>query len=137
VSIRVNPPANATGTQLRTTSWVEFGAGPVQREAIFSTKPCDFTNASALKNSLGAVFKSLDQNRFSFVYKIGSAGTTSAGLTAGGSYYINVRNKNSAGQDTCGYGDCGCAARSRTDRSFRHNDRPLRAGRFFFGVRTR
>jgi len=45
--------------------------------------------------------KSLDQIRFSFLYKVGAAGSSNAGLVAGQSYYINVRNKTSAGVDTC------------------------------------
>jgi len=101
LSVRFTVPATGASTSLKTTSWVEFGDGPTVREAVFSTKACDFTGANALKTSFGAAMKSLDQIRFSFLYKVGAAGSSNAGLVAGQSYYINVRNKTSAGVDTC------------------------------------
>jgi hypothetical protein len=106
LSVRFTVPATGASTSLKTTSWVEFGAGAVVREAVFSTKACDFSSANALKSSFGAAFRSVDNIRFSFLYKVGAAGSSNAGLVAGQSYYINVRNKTSAGADTCGYGDC-------------------------------
>jgi hypothetical protein len=105
LSIRVAVPANATGTSIRTSSWVEFQSGIVMREASFSTKACDFSAQYALKSLYGAAFKTFTQ-RPSFQYSIGPATGTSAGLVAGGVYYINIRNNYSDGSPSCGIGDC-------------------------------
>ena len=76
LSVRFTVPATGASTSLKTTSWVEFGAGAVVREAVFSTKACDFSTANALKSQFGAAFRSVDNIRFSFLYKVGSAGSS-------------------------------------------------------------
>ena len=77
------------------------------RYAVFSNKPCDFTPANALKNSMGSAFTSKDTVGFSFIYRIGPPGATSAGLTPGQTYWINVKNTYGDGvSPTCGGADC-------------------------------
>ena len=55
---------------------------------------------------MGAAFRSVDTIRFSFGYRIGNAGMSAAGLSAGGVYYINFRNLTGAGAQTCPIDDC-------------------------------
>lgn len=106
IVIEIKVPATATGTAVRTSAWVEYQSGPVVREAAFSTKPCDFTAAAAMKNYYGAPLISKDQIRFSFGYRIGQPGQYSTGLEAGKTYYINVRNRMPSGAVSCPIADC-------------------------------
>lgn len=106
VSVRLVPPANYTSTTIKTSSWAEYGAGPTVREAVFSSQPCDFSTANALKTSLGVAQRQVDVIGFYFKYKAGNTTTSAIGLVPGQSYYINIRNYNSAGQPTCTVGDC-------------------------------
>ncbi|HET9340505.1 MAG TPA: hypothetical protein VFQ55_16015, partial [Casimicrobiaceae bacterium] len=50
--------------------------------------------------------RSVDSNGFASKYKSGNSTTGAVGLTAGVSYYINVRNYYSTGQPSCSTGDC-------------------------------
>ncbi|HEY8242755.1 MAG TPA: hypothetical protein VII68_04790 [Casimicrobiaceae bacterium] len=104
VSVRLVAPSTMSGT--KTSSWAEFGSAPTTREAVLSTVPCDFTNTNALKNGYNQYGHKYDVIGFNFQYKLGSASAFTYGLTAGTSYYINIRNKNSAGVDTCTISDC-------------------------------
>lgn len=101
MSIRVAPPVGWASTSSKTTSWVEYVDGPVVRHAVFSTVPCDFSTANALRTGSGAAMVSKDQIRFSFVYRNGAAGTSSVGLTPGKVYFINVRNTFGDGTPSC------------------------------------
>ena len=105
MSIHVQPPGNFTGLTTRTSSWGEYAGPPTVREAVFSNVPCDFSNANALKTSLGVVQRSVDAIGFAFKYRAGNSSTSAVGLVAGQSYYINVRNYYSTGQPSC-TGDC-------------------------------
>lgn len=104
VSVRLVPPSTMSGT--KSSSWSEFGSGPTVREAVLSTVPCDFTNANALKNGFNQFGHKFDVVSFSFDYRLGTPSGFTYGVTAGQSYYINIRNKNSAGVDTCTISDC-------------------------------
>ena len=104
--VRIAVPLTATGTSLRTTSWVEYAAGPVVREAVLSTKPCDFTTASAVKNAGGSALRSTEWPRFSFNYRLGAAGMSAAGFQPGQVYYLNVRNRDPQGNPTCSIDNC-------------------------------
>jgi hypothetical protein len=103
VSIRLVPPATMSGTI--TSSWGEYGAAPALREAVLSTSPCSFDNATVLKNGYGQT-QHFFVNGPSFKYRLGSAGGFAAGVTAGTSYYINIRNRDAAGNLTCTISDC-------------------------------
>lgn len=94
MSIRVAPPASWSSTSVKTSSWVEFIDGQNVREAVFSTVPCDFGNANALRNGMGQVQSTVGQGRidFSFKYKSGTAAQFAVGLAPGKVYFINVRN---------------------------------------------
>lgn len=99
VVIEVKVPANFSGT--KTSSWSEFQSGPITREATLSTKPCDFSNASALKNGLGQAAHKIDVISFKFDYRNGTATGFTYGVTPGTTYYINIRNRDGAGNVTC------------------------------------
>jgi len=104
VSVRLVPPATMSGT--KTSSWVEFGAAPTTREAVLSRVPCSFDNADAVKNGYNQYMHKYDLQRPTFDYKLGASAGFTGGLTAGTSYYINIRNKDSAGGATCSISDC-------------------------------
>jgi hypothetical protein len=80
---------------------VEYIAGQTLREATFSTVPCDFSADKALKSANGLAFVSSNQIGVSFKYTIGAATNSAAGLTPGGSYYINMRNRLPDGTSSC------------------------------------
>ena len=104
VSVRLVPPAGFSGT--KSSSWSEYGSAPTVREAVLSTVPCDFSNTYALKNGYNQYAHKFDVISFSFDYKAGSPSGFTYGVTAGQSYYINIRNKTSTGLDTCTISDC-------------------------------
>ena len=102
LSIRVEVPANATGTYIRSSSWVEFGTGPIAREAIFTTAACDFSNTYALRTSLGSVARyPAGSIAFNFKYTLGNPTTTAVKIEPGKVYYINVRNRYGDGSNSC------------------------------------
>jgi hypothetical protein len=101
LSVRVAVPSNASGTQIRTTAWAEYGTGPIAREAVFSTAACDFSGTFALRSSLGAPMKVSNVIRFNFAYSFGPATMTSVHLDPGKVYYINIRNRYSDGSLSC------------------------------------
>jgi hypothetical protein len=101
LSLRVVVPVTATGTKTRTSSWVEYGSGAVVREAVLSTKACDFTAQYALKTSNGSAARSQDTISFSFKYTIGPPSTYVVHLEPGQEYYLNVRNRYGDGSLSC------------------------------------
>jgi len=106
MAIKIAVPLTATGTKLRTTSWVEYQTGPVVRLAYFSNKACSFDPKDALKNQMGSAFISKDTIRFSFIYRIGTPTSSAAGLTPGQTYWINVKNTYGDGVSPTCSGDC-------------------------------
>jgi len=104
VSVRLVAPSTMSGTKLM--SWSEFGGSPTAREAVLSTTPCDFNNANGvLKNGYNQYMHQWS-NTITFRYKLGAASSSAAGLTAGTNYYLNIRNKDAAGGDSCSTGNC-------------------------------
>ena len=101
LSVRVQVPNDATGTSIRTSSWVEYGSGPITREAVFSSAACNFSPTYALKTALGLPAKSVGTTTFSFKYTFGNATTSAVKLVPGGVYYINVRNRYPDGSLSC------------------------------------
>jgi hypothetical protein len=106
VSLKLDVPLGAAGNKTRTTSWTEYGSGPVVREAVFSTRPCDFGTQYAVKNGLGAAMRAQDVIRFSFTYTVGVPSTFAANLTPGQTYYLNIRNRYSDGTLSCAIDAC-------------------------------
>jgi len=106
LSIRISVPAGATDSGLKYSSWVEFGAASVLREAVLSNLPCEFGPVNAVLNGYGQALRMFNI-RPSFNWRIGAASTTAGGLAPGGTYYLNIRNrKNSAGELSCGITNC-------------------------------
>jgi hypothetical protein len=103
ISVRLVAPSTMSGT--KTSSWSEFGSAPTFREAVLSTQPCSFDDATVLKNGYGQS-QHFFVNAPSFKYKLGSPGGFAAGITAGQNYYINIRNRDAAGLNTCSISDC-------------------------------
>jgi hypothetical protein len=97
-------PATASGGQIGRLTLAEFDGPPTMREATLSLTPCDFrptdpTGASgpiSRGNGIG-------------VTQLFSVGAPVAGvpqLSAGGTYYFNVRNVNADGSPSCGAARC-------------------------------
>lgn len=103
--VEIKVPADFSGSSQRTTSWAEYGAASVVRHAVLSTKPCDFAPVNAVKLSSGAALVSHNQIRFSFVYSA-TGGMYAAKLIPGQTYYLNIRNRDPAGNLTCSIQDC-------------------------------
>ena len=101
LSIKLDVPLGASGNKIRTTSWTEYGSGPVAREAVFSTRPCDFGTQYAVRTGLGAALRMVNVIRFSFTYTVGAPSTYAANLTPGQTYYLNVRNRYPDGSLSC------------------------------------
>jgi hypothetical protein len=101
LSLRVVVPITASGTQTRTSSWVEYGSSPVVREASLSVRACDFSTQNALKTSSGIAAKSQDSISFSMKYTIGPASRYVVHLEPGQVYYLNIRNRYSDGSLSC------------------------------------
>lgn len=107
LSVRVTVPANATGTNTRSSSWVEYGTAPFVREAVLSTAACDFSNTNALRNGFGQPMRSAPNAvSFAFQYTLGPAGRFATRLTPGQTYYVNVRNRFSDGSLSCPLTSC-------------------------------
>ena len=106
LSIKLDVPLGASGNKIRTTSWTEYGSGPVVREAVFSTRPCDFGTQYAVRTGLGGALRAVDVIRFSFTYTVGAPATLSGNLTPGETYYLNVRNRWSDGTPSCATQAC-------------------------------
>jgi hypothetical protein len=101
LAVKVVVPAGASGLQTRTTSWAEYGSGPTVREAVFSTRPCDFSTEYALKTGTGAPAKVQDVVSFSFKYTLGPPTPFAVHLDPGATYYMNIRNRFSDGSLSC------------------------------------
>jgi hypothetical protein len=101
LSLRVVVPTTASGTQTRTSSWVEYGSGAAVRQAALSTRACDFSSQYALKTSAGFPATSQDTISFSMKYTIGPASRYVVHLEPGQVYYLNVRNRYSDGSLSC------------------------------------
>lgn len=107
LSLRIVVPTTATINKTRTTSWVEYGTAPFVREAVLSTRACDFSTTYALRKGSGQPAKSApDTIGFSFSYTLGPAGTFSVHLEPGQTYYLNVRNYFSDGSLSCPLTSC-------------------------------
>jgi hypothetical protein len=105
--IEVKVPAGWTGDEY--SSWSEYGASAVIREANMTEVACDFSNTYALKTSTGVALSSvgLNQITFGFKYTTGTASSTKAKITPGKTYYINARNTWNTGETSCpSPGDC-------------------------------
>lgn len=100
--VEIKVPTDFAGTTVRTSSWGEYGSGPVSRTAVLSKVACDFTNANALKTSTGIPARSPDNaTGFAMKYKAGGANLGAVDFVPGATYYLNVKNYYSDGSPSC------------------------------------
>ena len=102
LSMKVTVPLTVnTGLAVKTSSWVEYGDGGAVRQAVLSTRPCDFSDEFALRTATNRLAKSQDTISFSFKYTLGPPTTYAVHFDPGGTYYLNVRNRFSDGSISC------------------------------------
>lgn len=104
LAVQLKVPTDFSGSNVRSTGWVEYQAGSVARYAVLSTQPCDLSDANAVKTPYGPV-KSVDQIRFTFSYSATGGGYT-AKLLPGVTYWVNVKNQRANGTPTCSIANC-------------------------------
>jgi hypothetical protein len=105
--VRFTVPTTASGARVRSSSWAEYIGGRTVRMSAFSTRPCDFSAASALRSSTGAAFVTNSGSlTIAYNYTLGPATATAASLTPGETYYINALNQFPDGSPSCTIADC-------------------------------
>lgn len=97
--VEVSVPANWDAASIKKSSWVEYVDGGAPREAVFSTKPCDFSDLNALKS--GGWPARVFSNQPGFAYKRPGVSGSAYTLTPGTTYYINIRNRYPDGRVSC------------------------------------
>jgi len=98
-SIRFVIPVGTTVSSSKLISVVEYADPPTYREMVISTVACSFDDATLLRNSFGYHARSWGQSP-GMNYRT-SNGSTYFQITPGVPVFINIRNRNEAGQSTC------------------------------------
>lgn len=106
MAVRIAVPSNWSSNAVQTSSWAEYATAGAQREAILSHKACSFADADAFQNEGGWGAARVWSQYPSFAYKRAGVQGNAYEFIPGQVYYINMRNRNQQGQNTCGSGAC-------------------------------
>lgn len=99
-SIRFVIPVGTTVSSTKQISLVEFsGDPPTYREMVLSTVACSFDDSTLLKNLFGYAARSWGQSP-AINYRT-SNGSTYFRIEPGVPVFLNIRNRNEAGANTC------------------------------------
>ncbi len=99
------PATWPTKTSTGTASAVEFIDAGTYRTFTLSTQACDFRTSIDSTGVSGPLWRVVDQ-RPSVWFTVGGSVWYAAKLTAGQTYYVNIRNYDNAGNLTCFTGTC-------------------------------
>jgi hypothetical protein len=83
----------------KSLNWAPYG-GSSYKEYVLSTVACDFSGATAVKNGSTKIWKTT-ASALTPSYSYGPAGSTTASMVQGGTYYFAVR-----GLSGCATGEC-------------------------------
>lgn len=105
---KITPPAGTPTTSLLGMGRFvvsEFGQTPTDRQMSISTTPCDFrrTDLTGLNN--GPLAQIIGQTA-SLMYGVNAPNKSWAGMTAGTTYYVSVRNYKATGITSCSSSSC-------------------------------
>ena len=99
-AVRFTIPAGATSAQLGRLTVAEYGGPPTPRDATLSRVACDFRATDPTGNN--GPFEHAYGNTATAYYALGAPALGYPGLTAGQTYYYNVRNwQQQTGSNPC------------------------------------